>query len=196
MNEKTMKKILVASLIPFLLLFSFNIQNNKKLDDEWKVNFDLPHGAYDAIKTEDGYVIVSGWPDIWLTKIDGHGNIIWQKCISGGWEVPKSIIEVDDGFVIVGDKGLEKSDIFLIKADKSGEIIWKRTYGEKNIDDFGAKVIEATDGFLLVGTRMKVPGEGMPLVIKTDENGNEIWNKTYTENEGEWGGDAIKIEDG
>jgi len=196
-----MKKILVASLIPFLLLFSFNIQNNKKLDDEWKVNFDLPHGAYDAIKTEDGYVIVSGWPDIWLTKIDGHGNIIWQKCISSGnWEDPWSIIEVNDGFVIGGYtervNNRSENDVLLIKTDKVGNILWKRTYGEKNIDDFGAKVIEATDGFLLVGTRMKVPGEGMPLVIKTDENGNEIWNKTYTENEGEWGGDAIKIEDG
>jgi len=196
-----MKKILIASIIPFLLLFSFNIQSDtKKLNgDEWKVNFNLPKGMRDAVKTEDGYVILSGWPDIWLTKIDEHGNIIWQKCISSGnMESPKSIIEVDDGYVIgghaerVNNRG--ENDVLLIKTDKSGEIIWKKTYGIKKVVEFGTRVIKATDGFLIVGERMKAPGEGMPLVIKTDENGNEIWDRTYTE--GEWGGDAIKIEDG
>ncbi|MCD6513097.1 MAG: hypothetical protein J7K61_05815 [Thermoplasmata archaeon] len=149
----------------------------------------------DAVKTDDGYVMVSGWPDIWLTKIDGHGNIIWQKRISSGhWEVPKSIVRADDGYAIVGDIGLDKTDVFLIKTDENGNILWKKTYGDKNRNEFGREVIKATKGFLLVGTKMKGPGDGIPWVIKTDENGTEIWNKTYI-GEG-WGDDAVKIEKG
>ncbi|MCD6480858.1 MAG: hypothetical protein J7L31_01105, partial [Thermoplasmata archaeon] len=126
-----MKKILVASIIPFLLLFSVNIhQSAKKLDEEWKVNFNLPEITMNVAKTEDGYVIVSGWPDIWLTKIDEHGNIIWQKCISSGnWEDPWSIIEVNDGFVIGGYtervNNRSENDVLLIKTDKVGNILWK-----------------------------------------------------------------------
>ena len=196
-----MKKILIASLIPFLLLFSFNIHNSKKLDDEWKVNFDVPEGAYDAIKTEDGYVILSGWPDIWLTKLDFNGNVIWQKCISSGQkESPESIIEVNDGYVIAGyterAHNRHEDDLFLIKTDKNGEIIWRKTYGLKNVYEFGGRVIKASNGFLIVGERDIKFGEGVILVVKTDENGNEIWNKTYLEEGGGSGEDAIKTEDG
>ncbi len=151
----------------------------------------------DAVKTDDGYVMVSGWPDIWLTKIDGHGNIIWQKRISSGhWEVPKSIVRADDGYAIVGDIGLDKTDAFLIKTDENGNILWKKTYGDKNLYEFERRIIKAADGFLLIGEKEKKIAEGSIWIIKTDENGTEIWNKTYSRGAYEGSARIIKIEDG
>ena len=60
-------------------------------------------GALELLEIEDGYMFagyagsndgnISGWHgemDIWLVKLDFYGNIIWQKCLGGGYhESPK-----------------------------------------------------------------------------------------------------------
>lgn len=197
MNRKNMKKILIASIaliLPSVILSSsLNIKNIN--DDEWNVKFELPpiYIDMDVIKLEDGYMILTG-SDIWLTKLDKRGNLIWEKCVSSGnRELPATIVELEDGFAIGGYAERVDNDLFLIKTDKSGDLLWRKTYGKKGVAEFGGRVIKVRGGFLLVGEQADIF-----WVLKVDEEGNEIWNRTFFEKGEEWGEgcDALEIEDG
>lgn len=67
----------------------------------------------------------NGGLDIFLVKVDGSGNIIWNKVIGGdGDETVNSIREAaDGGLIICGSNNLSAlSSIFLIKTDKNGDL--------------------------------------------------------------------------
>jgi hypothetical protein len=67
----------------------------------------------------------NGGLDIFLVKVDGSGNILWNKIIGGdGDETVNSIREAEDGgLVICGSNNLSGlSSIFLIKTDRNGDL--------------------------------------------------------------------------
>jgi hypothetical protein len=67
----------------------------------------------------------NGGLDIFLVKVDGSGNMIWNKIIGGeGDETVNSIREAaDGGLIICGSNNLSGlSSIFLIKTDKNGDL--------------------------------------------------------------------------
>jgi hypothetical protein len=69
--------------------------------------------------------IGSGGKDIWLIKLDGAGNMLWNKLIGASTdETVSSIHETSDGgLLICGTKTLGGlSSIFLIKTDSQGEL--------------------------------------------------------------------------
>lgn len=63
----------------------------------------------------------------------------------------------------------------------NGEIIWKKTYRYGNGWDMGFGICKTDDGYLMVGVASKgIYWYGWKVwVIKTDEKGNEIWNRVY-----------------
>jgi hypothetical protein len=73
-------------------------------------------------------------------------------------------------------------DIWLIKTDSNGNMIWNNTFGGAKNDFCGAMDFTGDGGIVIAGTlqadHMFSPAsEG--LVIKTDENGNILWEKTF-----------------
>ena len=69
------------------------------------------------------------------------------------------------------------SHVLLYKSDKSGNIIWRKSFGYTGNDYYsGYSVIQTTDGGYAIGGHKYAPGEfGDPLVIKTDSLGNQEW---------------------
>ena len=147
------------------------------------------------IQTSDGgYIIVgekdssSGNPgNIWLMKLDDRGNKIWDrvyKDLSNDLYSPESMIHTnDDCYLIVGDTyswRTEDYNIFAIKIDSQGKIMWERTFGG-NDDDFADPLIQTTDGGYIIGghTYSKGAGNADAWLIKLDNIGNIIWNHTY-----------------
>lgn len=114
-------------------------------------------GALELLEIEDGYMFagyagsndgdISGWHgemDIWLVKLDFYGNIIWQKCLGGGYhEVPKYLEQNEEGdFIIVGvtqsnngdvsgNHSLTYSDhdIWVVKVNENGDVVWQHCFG-------------------------------------------------------------------
>jgi hypothetical protein len=86
------------------------------------------------------------------------------------------------GFIVAGFKNQSEgnNDIYLIKTDKNGNQIWNKTIGGgiakciQQTDDDGDGM--QNDGYVIVGSTVN----GELYVIKTDENGTETWNKTYS----------------
>jgi len=104
----------------------------------------------------------------------------------GGWSYDSatSVQQTSDGgYIVAGSTtsfGAGKRDIFLIKTDAEGNIIWAKTYGGTE-DEFASSVQQTSDGGYIVAgfTNSFGTGESDILLIKTDANGNIIWAKTY-----------------
>jgi hypothetical protein len=158
--------------------------------------------AYSVLQTEDnGYIIVGktssygeGKGDAWLIKTDANGNKIWEKTYGGTEEDGFARIkQIKDGIYIItgwtSSYGEGKNDIWLIKIDANGNKIWEKTYGGSE-DDFPGSVIGIEDDNFIIAGCTTSYGEGKSDIwlIKTDENGNKMWEKTFGGAEDECGG--------
>jgi hypothetical protein len=86
------------------------------------------------------------------------------------------------GYIVAGYKysfGLDSIDIFLIKTDANGNIIWAKTYGGINWDEAYSVQQTSDGGYIVAGYTESFGAGGDILLIKTDANGNIIWAKTY-----------------
>lgn len=107
--------------------------------------------------TDDGYAVVGytnssgeGKNDFWTAKLDGIGNMEWNKTYGGaGSDEASSVIQAaNGGYVIVGKTnsfGAGNTDSLLVKTDTSGNPQWNKTYGGL-FDDGANSVVQANDG--------------------------------------------------
>lgn len=150
------------------------------------------------VKTDDGGLIITGSSagDIYLLKLGSDFSKEWDRTIGGSeLEYPTSIaLAHDGGFVISGSRRLPgmnaDSDIFLIKTDFLGNLIWDKNYGSY-YDIGGFLDLTEDGGYILSGT-----SEGENLLIKTDVNGNLEWEQRFGQMEYETGGLVLSTNDG
>ena len=135
------------------------------------------------IENSQGYTVVSkGNGDIWLVGIDKNGVMIWDNTFGGietEWAYRLIQDFNDDGYVIVGSTfsfGHGDSDIWLIKTNETGVMLWNKTYGGTGFDT-GSGVVQTFDGGFAITGGITPQGSGFrdACVIRTDENGNELW---------------------
>ncbi len=139
----------------------------------------------------------SGDYDVYLIKVDSAGEEIWSRTYGGteadyGYDITPTS---DNGFVIVGSTcsfGNGKHDVYLLKVDDDGAVIWSKTYGGLQ-DDEGASVrLTADGGFIICGTTNSF-GRGSDIyLIKTDSLGDSSWTRTYGGSAGE-SGSAVRV---
>jgi len=99
-------------------------------------------------------------------------------------DLAKSLIQTTDGgYAVAGytlSKGAGAADLWVIKLDHQGNMIWDRTYGGSG-DDLPACLIQTTDGgYAVAGYPLSKGAGGADFwVIKLDHQGNMIWDRTY-----------------
>jgi hypothetical protein len=94
--------------------------------------------------------------------------------------------------------GQGKGDAFLTKTNQDGQQLWFRTYGGSSKDSARDVVIrQDSAGYLLTGTTESA-GQGMTdiFVLKTDNRGNVVWEKTYGDTLNEQSEAIIQTQDG
>jgi len=149
--------------------------------------------GYSLTKTSDGGLAIAGWTasyglgsgDLWLIKVDTSGNLQWNQTDGGiYYEDGSAIIQtVDGGFAVLGSTysfGSGGSDIWLVKFNSLGIAQWRKTFGG-TADDYGYSLVRTSDnGFAIVGSTGSF-GAGIYdfWLIRTDNVGEVIWNKTY-----------------
>lgn len=139
--------------------------------------------------------------DFWLVKIDGAGQKIWDKTLGGDKsENVSSIISDTEGNFIInghsdsdisGDKSESNKgyfDFWVVKINGKGQKIWDKSFGG-NSADFGTSITQTSDkGFIIAGTsssnksgdKTEESDKDIPdfWVIKIDNSGNKVWDKT------------------
>jgi hypothetical protein len=142
--------------------------------------------ANSVIQTADGgYAIFGGYADqnVVLVKTDSSGELQWKKSygteVFGGNKNAVSVVQTPDlGYMLFGRGG------YLVKTDSEGNVQWNRTLG-LNVPIIGTggvqMGIQTSDGdYVLVGNTMVANGENVVWLLKTDEQGDILWNKTFT----------------
>ncbi|MCJ7443515.1 MAG: hypothetical protein MUO26_03120 [Methanotrichaceae archaeon] len=109
-------------------------------------------------------------------------SVMWAKSYGGtGIQEAHSVRQTSDGgYIIIGNtnsKGAGETDIWLIKTDNNGKLIWDKTFGGDNLEE-GWSVEQTTDGYILAGATYS-QCRFRPYLIKTDFSGNKIWEKVF-----------------
>jgi len=162
---------------------------------EWKKLYRYGAGydyGYSLGKTNDngyligGYVSKAGDTDMWLIKTDENGNKIWAKTYGGSkddWSAARNCFQTSDGYIMAGETksfGNGNNDVWIVKTDKNGNMVWNKTYGGKR-DDRIWGMDKVFDGYLLCITKAysAVGGTADIWIVKIDENGEMLWNQTF-----------------
>ena len=174
----------------------------------------LGAGGYDDASDviaawDNGYIVLGnttsvndvtnqhGSQDIWIVKVSIQGVPQWEKCFGGSdFEAARSIIKTKDscyvicGFTYSNDGDISfnhgTSDMWMFKIDKTGNLLWERTYGD-GPGDYANDIIQTSDnGFLVCGATFSDSGQVSGnngsqdfWIIKTDSAGNLQWAECY-----------------
>lgn len=157
--------------------------------------------ARSLVRTRDGGYIIAGntlsygqyysnkyrqrYSDLWLLKINPKGFKTWNKYFGGpGADSGNFIQETLDGcFLTTGNANASEDndqDLWLIKTDPDGNKIWAKSFGGSNLDEGQSLLVSKIGGAIIAGiTESYGAGDSDIWLVKTDSNGNEVWNKTF-----------------
>lgn len=192
--------------------FVYLLKADANGNELWSRTFEGPGGYFNGGRsvqqTNDGGYIIAGaggvTPNVIMIKTDSDGNELWMKTFGNGYG--RSVQQTDDGgYILAGARHIDLPapfgvdyDVLLIKTDADGNEVWRRTWGERNTEDFGHSVKQTSDGGYIVAGRTWSYGAGVNDVylIKTDSDGNELWSQTFGGWETDTGNSVQKTSDG
>lgn len=127
----------------------------------------------------------TGNSDILMMRVSASGNLKWQKAIGFNQVDQCYSIEtdIDSGYFLGGytnSIGAGGYDVLLMKTDTLANISWTKTFGGSDWD-FAYKMIKNSNGDLLLAgqTFSGATQNGDAYLVKTDDQGNLLWEKTY-----------------
>lgn len=130
---------------------------------------------------------------IFVITISGQvPDTLWTKTYGGaGSEVGYSVDQTNDGgFILAGFSdsfGSGGYDVWLIKTDEWGDTVWTKTYGGL-LNDVAFTVHQTIEGGYILSGLTDSFGNGNEdfWLLRTDENGDTLWSKTYGTTAREW----------
>lgn len=170
---------------------------------EWQKTYGGSGLEYDASvqQTSDGGYIVSGFTssppavglyDLFLLKLGAAGNVEWNKLYNNGTGADDNTAvrqTNDGGYILAGTTSGSNfdTDIWVLKLNASGTIVWQKSYGGSANEDF-ADVRQTTDGgYIVAGTSNSFgsAGENDYWVLKLASDGPIQWQYAYLTSDSE-----------
>ena len=157
-----------------------------------------------------------------LSSMASVGGLIWQKCYGGtGNDSARSVSNTaDGGFYVAGvtysnDGNVTGnhnptgnfSDVWIIKVDATGNLVWQKTFGGVNADQANSIATTTDGGAVICGWTNSSDGDASGLhgsaggaadfwVIKLDNTGALQWQKTLGGTKNDYGQSVKQTADG
>lgn len=119
--------------------------------------------------------------EAYLLKLNKMGEFQWSRNYGGpGSEWGESMVITNDStYAIAGytnSYGAGGFDFYLIRIDEDGEPLWEQYYGGADWDRAFGLIQLPDSGFVMAGeTYSFEPGKQEGYIIRTDKNGDVIW---------------------
>ena len=197
-----------SKIVTLILVLSISVCSGQAPQIEWEVNLggSDEEMVSDVLQTSDnGFLIVgstkstdglvSGFNggtqyDYWVIKLDQNGSLQWQTCLGGtsndkGFDL---IPGIDGGYVILGESvssdgdinsPLGHYDIWLVKLDDTGQIVWEKSYGSSIQENGRSIAYNNNNGYVIGGYHY--PNSSLELnayAISVDQSGNLLWQQS------------------
>lgn len=141
---------------------------------------------------DGGYILTgrttsfgAGMDDAYLVKVDSLGHSEWERTYGSAQNDKYYDVQLtaDGGYIMGGStyyNGPEVGNMYLVKTDSLGDIIWERTYGGDNWERCESLQITTDGGYILGGNTWSFgAGQYDMYIVKTDSLGYEQWYRTF-----------------
>ncbi len=178
------------------LLFTFLITQiifAQTPDTTWAKIFATPgddYGEYVEQTNDGGFIIVgttdsSGTDDVFLIKTNSVGDTLWTRTYGTyHYDYATCVHQTNDGgYIIFGETDSYDPNFWeglLIKTDSNGDTLWTKHLGNSAFYFFQSGVDLNGSGYVAVGfTKIGAADPEDIWLVKTDNNGNVVWTKTF-----------------
>jgi len=186
-----------------------DVMGNNGFQDMWVVKLDVlgdlvwqsslggsfGESANSIQETSDGGFVVAGYAtstdgdvtgfhggqDMWVVKLDGFGDLVWQRSLGGSLiDWANSIQQTSDGGIVVagysrsvdGDATVNNglNDFWVVRMDVLGDLVWQRSLGG-SVEDRAGSIQQTSDGgFIVAGYSFSVDGD-----VTGNHGGQDMW---------------------
>lgn len=146
------------------------------------------------ITNDGGYILVGytqstdgdvtgnhGLGDVWMTKLNPSGDMLWQKTFGGtSSDYGEAITQtLDGGYIISGSAQSPDGDVtgnhgsadfWVIKTDASGNIQWQKTLGGNSFDIARTIIQISNDTYIVAGATFSFNGD-----VTENKGLNDAW---------------------
>ena len=151
-----------------------------------------------------GYTTAStaGSNDGWLVRADADGDANWSVKPGGkGDDVLFSVFAAPDGGCYALGRttslGAGNQDLWLVRADVGGKVLWEKAYGGV-ANDAGTDLVVTPGGPLVLGghTWSKGAGGADATLLGVDPGGNLQWQQVYGNASDDVTGSIVRLKSG
>ncbi len=127
-----------------------------------------------------------------MLRLTTTGDTLWTRAYGGAaGDYGRGVTEIPGGGFavagITGSFGAGSSDVYLLKTDASGQLLWSHTYGTAQADEGRAVQVTPDGGFIVAGSAWSAGGSWSDaLMIRTNSLGDTLWMRTYGGPDQDW----------
>lgn len=157
--------------------------------------------SYAVVQAPDGGILMTGNSesndfdiseskgsyDFWAVRLNATGDLLWEKSLGGSQiEIAYAATNTPDGnYIIAGDTRSSdgdvtnfrgSADVWLVKINDQGDLIWQRTLGGSNFESSRA-ITQIPGGYAITGASRSADGQ-----VTINNGQNDFWVATINEN--------------
>ncbi|HIT21966.1 MAG TPA: hypothetical protein IAB56_03190 [Candidatus Scybalousia intestinigallinarum] len=195
LTTKRIIHLLLFIVIAFLLVYGvyflfFRKNENVSLDSYDSLNSlildgtDIVAVGSSNFRYSDFVSYTGGNEQAKLIKYNKKGEVLFETAFTDGIiSQYYSIVEVDDGYVVVGSYQLDPDDQIniglIVFYDKDGKLVWKNELATSGNTIF-YDVDSVSDGYIVVGQSLSdQTGENGAVIAKYSTSGSLVWKKYF-----------------
>ena len=167
----------------------------------------LGTGTYDVgfslARTNDGGYAITGYKngsELYLIKTDASGLAEWERTYGGtGDDWGKCVIQtLDGGYAISGwtTSYSTSAQAYIVRTSADGTLLWDNHFGNGTSYSYG--LVEMPDGGFVLSGHTDGMGSGLMdfYAVRTNANGNLVWENTYGGSADDYGFSVFRVDGG